>query len=256
MDRLGGKVGIMASKIKSAWGFCKQAWDIWGPAMSGAFSVPFAAAAIFSDQKYGPLIWGAMAYGALLFMGFLLFKRNETLKEQLRPKLSCVEIALKEINGEHFCRVSLQNDSASHSLGLSAYLEEIVADDVLREVRQLDFPIQLYTQEELRTRIDAFNGWQPVLPFNVRSNQKVWIEVFQLNEPLACQANIFLPTKRITFIAIPNMIFKCAVYSSVGVPIHFSITYNETENGDWIIKLIRADGSELEIKGRVQGVIQ
>jgi hypothetical protein len=88
MCRFGGALTDMAGRTKSVWEYCRGAWAIWGPAMSGAFSVPFAAAAVFSDQKYGPLIWGAMAYCALLFMGYLLFRRVQNLEERLRPKLS------------------------------------------------------------------------------------------------------------------------------------------------------------------------
>jgi hypothetical protein len=55
--------------------------------MSGAFSVPFAILAALSDQKYGPLIYGSLAYAALAFTSYLLWIRNQALAERLRPKL-------------------------------------------------------------------------------------------------------------------------------------------------------------------------
>jgi hypothetical protein len=86
------------------------------------------------------------------------------------------------------------------------------------------------------------------MPFNLRGNQKKWIEVFQISEPFAWQAHLFLSSSRVDFTAIPGMILNCAVYGA-GEPIHFSITYSETEEGHWAVKLIGTGGSKSQVKG-------
>jgi hypothetical protein len=80
----------MSGRIKSTWEFFRVAWEIWGPTMSGTFSVPFAALSVFADQKYAQLIWGVMAYGALGFMSYLFYKRAQGLQERLIPKISAI----------------------------------------------------------------------------------------------------------------------------------------------------------------------
>jgi len=73
--------------FKSSWRFIWELWKIWGALVSGAFSVPFAAAAVFSSSQYGPLIWGVLAYGALVMAAFLLWRRVVGLENKLKPKL-------------------------------------------------------------------------------------------------------------------------------------------------------------------------
>jgi hypothetical protein len=89
MGEVGHTLALMFKPIKSAKEFLTALWDIWGALMSGAFSVPFAAAAIFADSRYGSLIWSAMAYAALAFSAFLLWRRTVALEVRLRPKLRC-----------------------------------------------------------------------------------------------------------------------------------------------------------------------
>jgi hypothetical protein len=65
--------------------------DYWAPLMSGGFSVPFAALAVFADSKFGQIIWGAMAVSAGLFSGYLVWAKEHAevrrLNEVLRPRL-------------------------------------------------------------------------------------------------------------------------------------------------------------------------
>ena len=67
--------------LRSGWVFLRELWNTWGPLMSGAFSVPFAALAVFSNSEYGTRIWGAMAYAALAGTAYMFWRR------QARPEL-------------------------------------------------------------------------------------------------------------------------------------------------------------------------
>ena len=195
------------------------------------------------------------AFDVLAIFPYQLWKANMTeivaLRERLKPKVSCRAIEVKLIDDRYHCRVAIENESSTVLSGLTAYLESIVADDVLQQVATIDFPVQLYTQEELKVRIGSFDGWQPVLPFNLRGNQRIWIEVFQISEPFAWHAHLLLSNSRVDFAALPGMILNCGVYG-IGEPTHFSITFNEDEESHWAVKLIGADGSQSEVKGYPQ----
>jgi hypothetical protein len=65
----------MRSALKSAWVFVRDFWGIWGPLMSGTFSVPFAALAVFGKSEYAARIYGTMAYAALFVTCILLWRR-------------------------------------------------------------------------------------------------------------------------------------------------------------------------------------
>jgi len=73
---------------KTKWQFFSEWFFIWGPLVSGTFSVPFYALAVFSEAKYGPLIWGTMAYGAMLVSSYLLWLRVANLEKQRIQKIS------------------------------------------------------------------------------------------------------------------------------------------------------------------------
>ena len=250
-------------------------WTIGNPTVAAMVPTFVAWLAVLFGESYvnaehpilAPLTIAAMTFAVTwlfaLIIGALRAEprlyheqkdRVAELTEQLRPKISCCEIAVKEIEGQYFCRVSVQNASSANLSNLTAKLEEIIADDALQEVAKIDFPIPLFTQERLKDRIDA-NGLQPVMPFSLRGNEKKWIEVFQVTEPFAWQAHLFLSSKRVDFIAVPGMVLKCGVYGA-GKPIHFTITYNETdietEEDSWSVKLMGTDGSETEVRGYPQ----
>ena len=69
-------------------------WRHWGPLMSGAFSVPFAALAVFVDSAYGRFLWGLMAIAAFLTSSYLIWARERKtvieLREAIRPKIRVV----------------------------------------------------------------------------------------------------------------------------------------------------------------------
>lgn len=60
----------------------------WGPLMSGTFSVPFGAAAVFAKSDYAKLIWGAMAVAAILFSYFLTWLGQKRIIAELLNRLS------------------------------------------------------------------------------------------------------------------------------------------------------------------------
>jgi hypothetical protein len=165
------------------------------------------------------------------------------LEEKIRPKLTCTRIELKRVDGELYCRAEIQNESSSDLTALVSYLESVAADDVVGGIENIDFPIPLYTQERLKDRKEA-SGRQPAMPFHLRGGQKKWVEVFQF-EPIDHIAHIFLASHRFDFVAISGMVLHCVAYGA-GEPIHFSITYTESDR-DWTLSLRGTDGVEYKV---------
>jgi hypothetical protein len=66
-------------------------WRNWGPLMSGVFSVPFAALAVFTESTYARAIWAVMAILAFMASAYMIWARERgtvvDLQEKLRPKL-------------------------------------------------------------------------------------------------------------------------------------------------------------------------
>jgi hypothetical protein len=90
----------------------------WFAAMSGGFSVPFAAAAVFVDSKFGQLIFGALALGAAWLAAYRIWKAERervlTLEEHLRPKIKLLAVHQSIADYADFRRVAeieIQNDS-------------------------------------------------------------------------------------------------------------------------------------------------
>jgi hypothetical protein len=80
---------------KPFWAFTKALRADWFAAMSGGFSVPFAAMGVFADPKYQPQIWWALAGLAFGFAAYRLW----------RAEFDKVVSLEKQLNGEqHFAR--------------------------------------------------------------------------------------------------------------------------------------------------------
>ena len=94
-------------------------------------------------------------------------------------------------------------------------------------------------------------AWQSALSFDLRSNQTTWIELCQITEPFAWHANVYTPSNRISFVALPGMVLKCGIYGN-GDPLRFTVTYVEpdedAELGKWEVILTRPDGTESKVK--------
>src|ERR1700737_2584728 len=56
--------GMTVVAKASRWSFARAFREHLFAAMSGGFSVPFAAAAVFLDNKYAQLIFGCLAFGS------------------------------------------------------------------------------------------------------------------------------------------------------------------------------------------------
>jgi hypothetical protein len=92
----------------------------WFAAMSGGFSVPFGAAAVFADTKYGQAIWGSLAVCAFVFAAYRFWSAEHasvlSLKEKLRPKIKVINFQcdfLPLSDGRLF-EFEVKNDSGEH----------------------------------------------------------------------------------------------------------------------------------------------
>ncbi|WP_315721605.1 MULTISPECIES: hypothetical protein [unclassified Bradyrhizobium] len=77
-------------------------------AMSGSFSVPFAAVSVFADQKYQPLIWAFLAYSALIYAAFRLWRTQHLQVQALGMRLAREEVFRRNVDvGEAVAFLSL-----------------------------------------------------------------------------------------------------------------------------------------------------
>jgi hypothetical protein len=179
-----------------AWRFLRVLWHVWGPLMSGAFSVPFAIAAVVSDQKYGPLIYGSMAYTALALACYLLWARNQTLIDRLSPKMKLflqtdpfgqttgIEIGKME-NGDDapYIQVCVEAITDAPIYGPEATITKIEHrknetdgfQEVFGESRQIDWSWQtkgavtLSKDKPIRMNIVRYNYKSPA-PYDITDN--------------------------------------------------------------------------------------
>ena len=71
-------------------------------AMSGGFSVPFTALAVFVDNKYAQLIFGCLAFCAAWFAAYRIWKyeREKVIELEARLGPSRKQIAVDELSRE------------------------------------------------------------------------------------------------------------------------------------------------------------
>lgn len=79
----------------AVWAFGRVLRANWFAAMSGGFSVPFSALAVFSDQTYQQLVWAALALAAFGFAAFRIWKTEYDRTIVLQSKLDALEAAPK-----------------------------------------------------------------------------------------------------------------------------------------------------------------
>jgi hypothetical protein len=145
--------------------------------------------------------------------------------------------------------VKLRNDASIDLYQLEARLETIEAADVLEQLKTMNFPILLYTQDQMKEWMEGASS--PARPFDLKGAQERWIEIFQISEPFAWYTRIRSGSQHIDFAALPGMVMQCAIYGC-GDPTKFSIVYNENDQNEWNVKLIRSDGTEIEVPGYPQ----
>ena len=93
----------MGSQI-SVWSFAQAFRGQWFAAMSGGFSVPFTALAVFLDNKYQQTIFGCLAFGAVWYAAYTIWKIE-------REKV----VALEASNDRSATKSQLQSFYASGS---------------------------------------------------------------------------------------------------------------------------------------------
>jgi hypothetical protein len=77
--------------------------------MSGGFSVPFGALAVFADNKYQQAIWAALALCALVFATYRIWKIEREKVLELQEKLSPIRI--REIEAQEAHTAALREQS-------------------------------------------------------------------------------------------------------------------------------------------------
>jgi hypothetical protein len=107
----------------------------WLAVMSGAFSVPFGALAVFADTRFGQIIWVCLAIGAAWLAAYQVWKvereRVLNLEEELRPKITLVNAtaALPPQGMDRILEIEIRNDSGEE---LNNCLAKIVGILVIR----------------------------------------------------------------------------------------------------------------------------
>jgi hypothetical protein len=192
------------------------------------------------------LEWLAVA----LFMAVIGLLRGISIRayrldQSLAPKLACDRIHIWNSSGTYFVRVQLRNLSTSDVNGAKPYLDDIEADDPIRQLDQIDFSLPLYTQERLRERLFAPTPVNhQVRPVNFSPGQRKWLELFQITEEIDRQLNLIVINGRKDLIPMDRMEFRCSVYSAAR-PIKLSALYEEDMDG-WQISLLNEEGNVID----------
>jgi hypothetical protein len=84
----------------SIWGFAQSLRTHWLAAMSGGFSVPFTAAAVFAGDKYQQAIFGCLALTALWFAAYRVWKVERYRVIELQKKLEGVKLTIQKVTFE------------------------------------------------------------------------------------------------------------------------------------------------------------
>jgi hypothetical protein len=104
------------------WSFLSILRKQWLAAMSGAFSVPFTAAAVYFDNKYAQAIFACLAIASLLFAAYRIWKIEHDQVLALQEKLSPAR--LREIDVQEV-----------HAMELRRHTDEL---ETQRRTKQMD----------------------------------------------------------------------------------------------------------------------
>jgi hypothetical protein len=72
----------------SLWSFARAFREHWFAAMSGGFSVPFTALAVFLDNKYAQAIFGALAFLGAWFAAYTAWRSERQKRLALEEQLA------------------------------------------------------------------------------------------------------------------------------------------------------------------------
>jgi len=155
----------MSEARPSIWSFAQALRTYWLAAMSGSFSVPFTAAAVYLDNKYAQGIFALLAFCALWFAAYRVWlverQTNYDLRGLLRG-LFDTEKAIERLVELHAEGKRLYNDTDCAPDVYNRVLEEW-------ESRVADFILQHYSASELHAfrSYTFYNGGEYMLPEGV-----------------------------------------------------------------------------------------
>jgi hypothetical protein len=104
---------------KPFWSFLRALRADWFAAMSGGFSVPFTAVAVFADNKYAQAIFACMGFGSIIFASYRIWKSEHdkvlTLGLELSP-IKIREIEAQEAHTRELQETRRANDPLSRTI--------------------------------------------------------------------------------------------------------------------------------------------
>jgi hypothetical protein len=93
------------------WSFVGVLRRHWFAAMSGGFSVPFTAAAVYFDSKYAQSIFGFLALASLYFAAYQIWKSEHDKVLVLQESLSPTRIREIEAQEKHAAELQRHTDA-------------------------------------------------------------------------------------------------------------------------------------------------
>lgn len=155
------------------WSYVRQFRSHWLSAMSGAFSVPFTAAAVFSGEKYQQAIFGVLALAAFLFATFRVWKVQYDRTQQLEQALG--ETQRQSERGQR------DQNSLKISVGTAPEFEEVMprGDYVVRTVLACIENVDKSTFLSNCKFNMAVNGadYPPLPPFTLNATERRFLPV-------------------------------------------------------------------------------
>lgn len=153
----------------------------WFAAMSGGFSVPFAAFSAFSDSVSGRVVWGVLAASAFAFSAYRFWATEHDrvleLEEKLRPKISVLELHESITSFASFERtieLEIQNNSGEELNNCLAKVTHIKAEkfDLPDGSPASDWNIVYNARLPMALRTRRNSEREGNGPFNLRPGEK------------------------------------------------------------------------------------
>jgi hypothetical protein len=171
-----------------------------------------------------------------------------------RSWIECTDLQIWNDGGEQYVRIRIHNTSPSQGLkGLTATLERSSDDvgtyelgemlDDAAEYRKLNLPIQLFTQERLKERLDG--GDKYARPFDMGPGKLKFLEIFQVTNPIVRRFHVYDARGRCDILVPDGAQFYCEVNGD-GVQLSFSVRYetlDSEERRGYAVSLIEGDGN-------------
>jgi hypothetical protein len=228
----------------------------WLAVMSGAFSVPFGALAVFSDTKFGQIIWVCLAIAAAWLAAYQVWKveREQVLKleEQLRPKITLVNAtaALPPQGMDRVLEIEIRNDSGEE---LNNCLAKVVGIRAIRRSgasrHDEDDMSSIYLPHlplALRTTRNFERGGGG--PFHLRAGETKKIQIASRSDGTDSALQIFYEDGKPKYMyQIPSMKFcelDIAIYGAKGA-LEKKILLSVSNDRDMARLLVTFDGQNI-----------